>query len=173
MRHILLLSIRSKVLLLTRTLLLQTLRELFRSLQKSCSDRRQKPNSVRIISRSQSQALRLMFPASNVEEKAAVSAKAPAGLKSLAVVWFIRMFSVCAESIRMNIQDLLLVWVWSVSRFWNMRLMICAFSMRMTADSWNSSKIAEDPYSKYRKKKGQPKWILHYLGLKHMCRIWM
>ena len=78
---------------------------------------RQKPNSVRIISRSQSQALRLMFPASNVEEKAAVSAKAPAGLKSLAVVWFIRMFSVCAESIRMNIQDLLLVWVWSVSRF--------------------------------------------------------
>ena len=34
-----------------------------------------------------------MFPASNAAEKAAVSAKVPAGSKSLAVVWFIRMFS--------------------------------------------------------------------------------
>ena len=31
-----------------------------------------------------------MFPASNAAEKAAVSVKVPAGLKSLAVVWFIR-----------------------------------------------------------------------------------
>ena len=31
-----------------------------------------------------------MFPASNAEEKAAVSAKVPAGLRSLAAVWFIR-----------------------------------------------------------------------------------
>ena len=106
---ILLRSIRSKVLLLTRTLLLQTLREPFRSSQKSCSDRRQRQNSVRIISRLQSQVLRLMFPASNVAEKAAVSVKVPAGLKSLAVVWFIRMFSVCVELIRMSTQDLLLV----------------------------------------------------------------
>ena len=68
-----------------------------------------KPNSVRIISRSQSRALRLMFPASNAAEKAAVSVKVPAGSKSLAVVWFIRMFSVCAGLIRMSIQDLPLV----------------------------------------------------------------
>ena len=96
-------------LVIERMLRLQILREPFRSLQKSCSDRRQRPNSVRIISRSQSRALRLMFPASNAAEKAAVSVKVPAGSKSLAVVWFIRMFSVCAESIRMSIQDLPLV----------------------------------------------------------------
>ena len=102
-------SIRSRVLLLIRMLRLQILREPFRSSQKSCSDRRQRPNSVRIISRSQSRALRLMFPASNAAEKAAVSVKVPAGSKSLAVVWFTRMFSVCAGSIRMSIQDLPLV----------------------------------------------------------------
>ena len=34
-----------------------------------------------------------MFPALNAAEKAAVSVKVPAGLRSLAAVWFIRMYS--------------------------------------------------------------------------------
>ena len=90
--HILLLSIRSKVLLLTRTSLLQILRELCRSLHRNYSDLRQKLSSDHITSRSQSQAQRWMYPVSSVVVKAAVSVKVPAGLKSLAAVWFIRMY---------------------------------------------------------------------------------
>ena len=39
-------------------------------------------------------------------EKAAVSVKVPAGSKSLAAVWFIRMYLRCAALIRKNIPDL-------------------------------------------------------------------
>ena len=42
----------------------------------------------------------LMFPASNVAEKAVVSVKDPAGSKSLAVEQFIPMYFACVESIR-------------------------------------------------------------------------
>ncbi len=65
-----------------------------------------KTNSDHITSRLQSQVQRWMFPASNAAEKAAVSVKVPAGLKSLAVVRFIRMYLACAELIRKNTQDL-------------------------------------------------------------------
>ncbi len=77
---------------LTRTSLLQILRELCRSLHRNYSDLRQKLSSDHITSRSQSQAQRWMYPVSSVVVKAAVSVKVPAGLKSLAAVWFIRMY---------------------------------------------------------------------------------
>lgn len=51
-----------------------------------------KLSSDHITSRSQSQAQRWMYPVSSVVVKAAVSVKVPAGLKSLAAVWFIRMY---------------------------------------------------------------------------------
>ena len=63
-----------------------------RSLHRSCSDRRQRQNSDHIISRLQSQVQRWMLPALNAAEKAAVSVKVPAGLKSSAAVWFTRMY---------------------------------------------------------------------------------
>ena len=75
-----------------RTSLLQILRELCRSLHRNYSDLRQKLSSDHITSRSQSQAQRWMYPVSSVVVKAAVSVKVPAGLKSLAAVWFIRMY---------------------------------------------------------------------------------
>ena len=81
-----------EVLLLTRTSLLQILRELCRSLHRNYSDLRQKLSSDHITSRSQSQVQRWMYPVSSVVVKAAVSVKVPAGLKSLAAVWFIRMY---------------------------------------------------------------------------------
>ncbi len=59
-----------------------------------------KQNSDHITSRLQSQVQRLMFPASNAAEKAAVSVKDPAGLKSLAVEQFIPMYFACVELIR-------------------------------------------------------------------------
>ena len=66
----------------------------------------QRQNSVHIISRLQSQVQRLMFPASNAAEKAAVSVKDPAGLKSLAVERFIPMYFACVELIRRSTLDL-------------------------------------------------------------------
>ncbi len=53
----------------------------------------QRQNSDHIISHSQSQVLRWMYPASNAAEKDAVSVKDPDGSRSLDVVWFIHMYS--------------------------------------------------------------------------------
>ena len=58
MQHIPRPSIRSKVWSSTRILHSQTLRELFRSLHRNCSDQRQRQNSDHITSHSQSQAQR-------------------------------------------------------------------------------------------------------------------
>ena len=66
------------------------------NLPGSCSGRRLRQNSVPIISRSQSPVLRWTYPALSAAERAAVSAKAPAGLRSSAAVWFIQMcLSMC------------------------------------------------------------------------------
>ena len=82
-------------------------RELWKSLQKSFSDRRPRQNSVPIISHLPNQAQRWMYPALNAEEKAAVSVKVPAGSRSWAAAWYILMYWKCAVLILMNIQVLL------------------------------------------------------------------
>ena len=73
-----------------------TFADLKGTLQEFCTgiirDLRQKLSSDHITSRSQSQAQRWMYPVSSVVVKAAVSVKVPAGLKSLAVVWFIQTY---------------------------------------------------------------------------------
>ena len=88
-----------------------------RSLQENCSDRKQKQNSVLIISRLQSQAQRWTYPALNAAEKAAVSVKAPDGSRFWAAEPFIQTFFVCVALIRRSIQALLSVWVLRESRF--------------------------------------------------------
>ena len=79
--------------------------------------RRQRQNSVRIISRSQSLQRKWMSAALNAAEKDVVSVKVPAGSKSWDAVWYIRTCWRCAALIRKNIQVLLSEWGWSVLRF--------------------------------------------------------
>ena len=83
-----------------------TFADLKGTLEVFAKDLRPRRNSDPIISHLQSQVLRLMFPALNVVEKAAVSVKDPAGSKSLAVELFILMYSVCAALILKNTQAL-------------------------------------------------------------------
>ena len=50
-----------------------------------------------------------MYPVSSAVAKDVVFVKDPVGSRSLAVVWFIRMYLRCVASIRKNIPVLLLV----------------------------------------------------------------
>ena len=101
-------------------------------LPKSCSDRKQRQSSVRIISRSPSLPQRWICLALSVVAPVAVSVREAAGLRFSAAVWCIRRCSEVAVLIPMNTVALLSVSVLKDLLCSASILTICVFFTKTT-----------------------------------------